>query len=700
MFFDFIRGGQILSHNIEMFREVIKKLFTLSLLIALIFICVNFKKEFTLTQIRNTYIFIIAERYVETDQGDKILNIIVENEKIKNKSLSLPAKNIIKNKTLLNNKNRTISLFKKISYLSIITYIFNFCFLTLIFLIKGYFLNKNKYLRGAKIVPLKHLNKIIKKYNKQQLKIFQKNNTNTIKKTEQLLKIENKHKKLFEHIKQFLGLKKYYNYKIANAIYPYGAETIHTIITGASGTGKTMLITDLIEQIRKNGDRAIIYDRMGTFVSKFYNGELISNNIKKVLNDNNLSDVRRQELIDYYNLKKDIILNPKDIRSPYWSIFNEVRDSLDFDNIASALIPETNNIDPFWNVAARILFSSVANKLKENNQTSNKELTDKLLKINLKEAATLVKGTPAQTIIDEKNSKTALSVMSMMATNLRSLIHLRDKKVELNEKGEIIKEEEPFSIRKWIQNDDQEGFLFISSRADRHETLKPLITTWLDIAINSLLSLEQSSNRKIWIIIDELPSLYYLPSLHTGLAESRQFGGCFVLSMQVMAQLRAIYGKEKAEATSGLCRNRVILNTPDEDTATWCSNSLGKTEIQEVKENISFGANQLRDGVNINKQEIQKNIILPTEIMQLQNLTAYVKFAGDFPIAKSSFKYKNYAKVAERYEENIISAKSSDNLNNLKESHYEEENKEEKKDNIDKENIKTENANQDIDLFD
>ena len=86
--------------------------------------------------------------------------------------------------------------------------------------------------------------------------------------------------------------------------------------------------------------------------------------------------------------------------------------------------------------------------------------------------------------------------------------------------------------------------------------------------------------------------------------------------------------------------------------------------------------------------------------MQLQNLNAYVKFAGDFPIAKSSFKYKNYAKVAERYEENIISAKSSDNLNNLKESHNKEENKEEKKDNIDKQNIETENVNQDIDLFD
>ncbi len=696
MLFDFIRGGQILTHNIEMFREIVKKLFTFSLIITFIFILIKFKKDFTLNSIKNAYTYFMAERYVNTNQSDKRLKIIINDNNLKNKYLTLSAKNIVKNNTLKNNKIKTLSLLTKNISLSIFVYIFSFIFLIVIFFIKGYFVNKDNYLRGARIVPLKYLNKIIRKYNKQQKKIFKKSNRNCIRKTEKLSGIKIKH----------------YDYKIAGAIYPYGSETIHTIITGASGTGKTVLITDLINQIRKNGDRAIIYDRMGTFVSKFYNGSKIENDIKKVLNDNNLDVNRKQELIEYYNLKKDIVLNPIDQRSPYWSIFNEARNSMDFDTIATALIPEgSGTADPFWVEAARTLFSSAANNLREKGTVSNKDLTDKLLKINLKEAATLVKGTPAQAIIDENNPKTALSVMAIISTYLKSLTTLRDRKISINENGEVL-EEEPFSIRKWIQNEEQEGFLFISSRADIHETLKPLISTYLDIAINSLLSLEQSTNRKIWIIIDELPSLHYLPNLHTGLAESRQFGGCFVLSMQLMAQLRAIYGREKAEATSGLCRNRVILNTPDEDTATWCSNSLGKIELREVKESISFGANELRDGVSINKQDIQKNIVLPTEIMQLQNLNAYVKFAGDFPITKSSFKYKNYAKVAERYEENIISVKSSDNFKNernldnityktnLEESCDKEENNKEKKDNIDKQNIEIENANQDIDLFD
>lgn len=230
--------------------------------------------------------------------------------------------------------------------------------------------------------------------------------------------------------------------------------------------------------------------------------------------------------------------------------------------------------------------------------------------------------------------------MAVLSANLKSLLHLRETP---NETGEI------FSIRNWIQNDKQDGFLFLTSRADQHETLKPLISTWTDIAINTLLSLEQSDNRNIWIIVDELPSLNYLPSLHSGLAESRQFGGRFVLALQLPAQLKSIYGDRKAEATSGLCGTRIILRTPDEDTATWCSNNLGKTEIEEVKQSISFGASELKDGVSLSKNIITKSIVSPTEIMNLDNLNAYVKLAGDFPITKLKFNYKNYPKIAEKF---------------------------------------------------
>ncbi|MBS0351632.1 MAG: type IV secretion system DNA-binding domain-containing protein [Proteobacteria bacterium] len=58
----------------------------------------------------------------------------------------------------------------------------------------------------------------------------------------------------------------------------------------------------------------------------------------------------------------------------------------------------------------------------------------------------------------------------MLATYLKSLCYIHDQ-------------DNPFSIRQWIQQDQLQEWLFISSLGGRHESLKPLITAWPDIAI-------------------------------------------------------------------------------------------------------------------------------------------------------------------------------------------------------------------------
>ena len=82
-----------------------------------------------------------------------------------------------------------------------------------------------------------------------------------------------------------------------------------------------------------------------------------------------------------------------------------------------------------------------------------------------------------------------------------------------------------------------------------------------------------------------------------------------------MAQLRSIYGHDLTMSVSGLCRNRVVFSTPDEETANWCAGSLGKIEVEEIKENYSYGASQMRDGVSLTKVQQIRPIVLPTEII-------------------------------------------------------------------------------------
>ena len=400
-------------------------------------------------------------------------------------------------------------------------------------------------------------------------------------------------------------------YRIAGIPYPERTETQHTIVSGTTGSGKTVLISDLVAQIRARGERCVLYDKMGAYTRAFFDAE------------------------------RDVLLNPLDARAPRWSPFLEARNPRDFDMMAAALIPQQKDtVDPFWVTAARQLFSNGAGVFWKKGVTENKVLVDHLLKTDLTALAEAMEGTVAQSIVDPENPKTALSVRAMLTANLSALEFLPDTG-------------KPFSIRDWIgegdANRDRGSFLFLTSRGDQHASLRGLISTWLEIAVNAMLSLGQEQERRIWVILDELPTLHQVPSLQPGLAESRQFGGCFVLGVQVASALRDLYGRNGAETISGLCGTRVVLAAPDRDTAQWSADSLGRSEVEEVAEGYSYGANTIRDGVSLTPRRELRSLALPSEIMRLPNLEGYLKFPGPLPVASIRLKYVSRPASAERF---------------------------------------------------
>ena len=396
-------------------------------------------------------------------------------------------------------------------------------------------------------------------------------------------------------------------YRIAGIPFPERTETQHTIVSGTTGSGKTVLISDLVAQIRARGERCVLYDKMGAYTRAFFDAEC------------------------------DVLLNPLDARAPRWSPFLEARNPRDFDMMAAALIPQQKDtVDPFWVTAARQLFSNGAGVFWKKGVTENKVLVDHLLKTDLTALAEAMEGTVAQSIVDPENPKTALSVRAMLTANLSALEFLPDTG-------------KPFSIREWISKEDGNGFLFLTSRGDQHASLRGLISTWLEIAVNAMLSLGQEQERRIWVILDELPTLHQVPSLQPGLAESRQFGGCFVLGVQVASALRDLYGRNGAETISGLCGTRVVLAAPDRDTAQWSADSLGRSEVEEVAEGYSYGANTIRDGVSLTPRRELRSLALPSEIMRLPNLEGYLKFPGPLPVASIRLKYVSRPAAAERF---------------------------------------------------
>ena len=121
-----------------------------------------------------------------------------------------------------------------------------------------------------------------------------------------------------------------------------------------------------------------------------------------------------------------------------------------------------------------------------------------------------------------------------------------------------------------------------------------------------------------------------------------------MLGVQVFSALRDLYGRDGAETISGLCGTRVVLAAPDRDTSEWSAESLGRVEVEALAEGVSYDTP--RDGVTLSARRDLRSLVLPAEVARLENLSGYLKFPGAWPVARIRLKYKNRAKVAERFE--------------------------------------------------
>ena len=388
---------------------------------------------------------------------------------------------------------------------------------------------------------------------------------------------------------------------IANITLPEAAETKHCLINGSVGSGKTVCLSEVMAQVRKSGKKAIVYDKMGTHTARFYRPG------------------------------KDIILNPFDKRSPLWLLANEIRMDADYKSIASSLIPEEgkNAQDPFWNIAARELLAASAKYLHKEGKTDNVTLLDYVLGADLDRIKELLKDTVVGALVSEHSEKTTTSIKSILTAYISSLEYLPTE-------GDI------FSIRDWVANEDDDSWLFITSRADMHQAVKPLISTWLDIATNAVLSLPRSRERRIYEFLDELPTLQMLPSLPISMAEGRQFGLCVFITIQSLSQIYKHYGEHAANEVMDLCNTLVALRAPDRKTANMISDMLNEAEVEEFNESLSYGVTDNRDGVSINRNRHMQKVALPSEIQNLDDLEAYLRIPGNFPIAKIKFDYVDY----------------------------------------------------------
>ena len=385
---------------------------------------------------------------------------------------------------------------------------------------------------------------------------------------------------------------------------PRDSEPQHVLVVGSTGAGKSVTCTGIMDVARARHQRAIVYDGTGDYVSY------------------------------YYRPDRDVILSPIDSRSALWSPWSEGTTAFAYGRLARALIPEGQGENAFWAQAGRAVFRAAlasTTDLAALHSLIFAEDQEFLLAVLQASGFAGLAGPPQM----------LASTRGVCATYIQPLAYLPTP-------GAV-----PFSIRDWVRNESTDSWLFIVSREDVREEICPLMSMWIGIAVQSAMSLPPNRERRLWMVLDELPYLQELPSLETLLSGGRKYGLAAILGMQSIAQLRKIYGRDGAVALLSNPATRLTLKVGDSETAEFLSKSLGdRHTIRKVSsESQSAGGSK-----STSEQHAIEAAVLPSEIMALPDLTGFLRVPGDPIIKKIRLTRRERTALAESYQDRDLGA--------------------------------------------
>lgn len=398
-------------------------------------------------------------------------------------------------------------------------------------------------------------------------------------------------------------------FKVGTVPLLKNSETKHMLICGATGTGKTNALRSLMKQIRLLGDRAVIVDTTGDFVSKFFREE------------------------------KDILFNPYDRRSEGWHPWCECAYDYDYEQLVNSLIPENeNHHDDFFQEAGRAVILAALKKHQESENQNIEEMVNDLLMKSVSELYKDLEDTQAKIYLDPKGERTTVSIRATIANSIRHFSMLKNT-------------ESPFSIRDWILSDaPSDEWLFLTCQTEQRKALNSLLSVWFSIALNTIKRRSpDQTKQKIWLIVDELHAMKKLEYLEESLSELRKYGGAIVLATQNISQVDKLYGHHGTRVILDQCSTKVSFRQTDADIAKRMSSFFGQREFKETQEGLSYGAHEMRDGVNLSSVERIRPVISPTQILTLPDLEAFIKLPGNWPALRSKFKYFKQKDITESY---------------------------------------------------
>jgi len=373
-------------------------------------------------------------------------------------------------------------------------------------------------------------------------------------------------------------------------------EVKHFKLIGTTGTGKSTAIREMLAVALSRGDRAVITDPDGGYLARFH-------------------DCGRG----------DVILNPFHPHSLQWNPFAEVRNAYDAEQVASSLIPGSEDASSReWRGYARTFLAALVRRCHEIGRRDAGELWRLIAVAPSAELRPIVAGTPAQPFLEPENARMFGSIRSVAGSAASALEHVQAQRTRA------------FSVRDWVGNG--RGVLFLPYQASQIAALRTIIATWVRLAIFEIMTTcDEGTDRRLWLIVDELDALGAIDGLKDALARLRKFGGACVLGFQSIAQVSSTYGVGEAQTLVENCSTTLILRCSASEhggTSQFASRLIGEREVarrstSRGRDGSGFpGGRGWRRSTNITEQRVTEAAVLASELEQLPDLTGYLKTAS------------------------------------------------------------------------
>lgn len=375
---------------------------------------------------------------------------------------------------------------------------------------------------------------------------------------------------------------------LAGVPVPGQDETKHFKFIGATGTGKSTAIRELLGAALARGDRAVIADPDGGCLVRFYDLE-----------------------------RGDVILNPFHAHSRKWDLFAEIDADQDIEQLSRSLIPQGKDGERACNDYARTFLGELIRHCRRRGIAGDQTLHNLVTATSQTDLREILAQGPAGPFLAAGNEGMFAPVRSVAASALRVLALISTQ------------EGPPFSVRRWVR--EGSGVLFLPYTAGEIAGLRTVISAWMRLAISELMA-GPEGDRHLWFIVDELDALGAIDGLRDVLARLGKFGGRCVLGLQSIAQVSLAYGHGAAQTIGENTGNTLILRCPDSErggTAQYASHLIGEQQI--LRRIISrrvrafFPALPL---LQVSEQPSTQAVVRPSQIERLPELEGFLKLAS------------------------------------------------------------------------